>query len=484
MSQFFDMVTNQKKYMAFVNGSNSVINVTVIDIAETHSIDPNLSFTTENAKEFVENIPRIFWNCKSVILSIFDIYSNKYANNLEFCIAVKTKMKKHKIQHEFISSEHYFFSTALIASNVCLQNPCFFILVKKDKMIIASSALSQAGHQLKDYKQINLDENADPKNGTSEISISGKIDCNIILIDERPDAAAIKISGSDVSETNKVHCIENINNYKNDFALELTKWQMFDFYNQYNFLPICIRKFLITDSTNNEILSTNLGESLPLKKSCIVPTFPTKYFLKHFDETTGQFYTLSEIILDQPCHENIIDLTVDKDNFPNYQLIHRIVPEIQFNFRLSCAKNLETYVPIIGFRDNLSFICASKNRNKYDYFFLEGWNDILSIMSMPADNVKVKAAWGFGISKNEKYPILIGFNDFNGNRNAASPAFLMALLLKEHLKAIQTETGEYPKEIAFYLFNRYNEEEESRIKQQLKKSCQILKLKCTFVKKE
>uniref|UniRef100_A0A914R881 Uncharacterized protein n=1 Tax=Panagrolaimus davidi TaxID=227884 RepID=A0A914R881_9BILA len=280
MSRFFEFVVNRKKKMAFVNGSERVINVTIIDLAGTHSVDQNLSFITVNAKEFVRNIPITFSNCKSVILSIFDVYSPDYPNNMEFCKAIQAQMKKHDIRHQFISSEYYFFSTALIATKVCFQSPCLFILIKDDKIIISGShlKLSQAGHQLIGYKQIPLDENITSEKFIAAILPFRNTYRNIIAIAEKPKTSAISVLKKTDFKAKKLHVIENINQHKNYFAIELSKWQMFDFYNQYFFLPICTRQFVITGHNDNEIISTNIGDSLPLKKSCNVSNFPSKYF--------------------------------------------------------------------------------------------------------------------------------------------------------------------------------------------------------------
>lgn len=72
-------------------------------------------------------------------------------------------------------------------------------------------------------------------------------------------------------------------------------------------------------------------------------------------------------------------------------------------------------------------------------------------MSMSVSGVKVDPKWKFQITEGEENPVLIEFDDFEGNRKAASLHFLFALLLKHHVKTIENKTGIKVEEISIFL---------------------------------
>uniref|UniRef100_A0A914YLG4 Uncharacterized protein n=1 Tax=Panagrolaimus superbus TaxID=310955 RepID=A0A914YLG4_9BILA len=109
--------------------------------------------------------------------------------------------------------------------------------------------------------------------------------------------------------------------------------------------------------------------------------------------------------------------------------------------------------------------------------------DLIKIMSMPADNIKVEDSWGFRITKDDENPVLLEFKNYEKTLKLASPAFLMALLLKEHLRVMKDEIGEKPGEIGFCILDeKYSNAEKERIKQGLEEACKLLKIVCSFVK--
>uniref|UniRef100_A0A914P6J8 Uncharacterized protein n=1 Tax=Panagrolaimus davidi TaxID=227884 RepID=A0A914P6J8_9BILA len=108
-------------------------------------------------------------------------------------------------------------------------------------------------------------------------------------------------------------------------------------------------------------------------------------------------------------------------------------------------------------------------------------------MSMPPENIEPGNTWGFTITKDSENPVLLEFDTFDGTKKHASPSFLMAVLLRKHFKAIEDEIGEKPKEIAFWIYNELNDEEQfdedemKRIKKGLKESCKLLNVNCIFI---
>uniref|UniRef100_A0AC35F947 Uncharacterized protein n=1 Tax=Panagrolaimus sp. PS1159 TaxID=55785 RepID=A0AC35F947_9BILA len=94
---------------------------------------------------------------------------------------------------------------------------------------------------------------------------------------------------------------------------------------------------------------------------------------------------------------------------------------------------------------------------------------------MPVNEMKNDGPWNFKFTKDAENPVLIDFEKWDGSRGAASPAFLLAMLLKEHLKAIKDETGEKPNDLFIFLLNFTNANQE-RIKENLEEAGKLLKI--------
>uniref|UniRef100_A0A914QKM8 Uncharacterized protein n=1 Tax=Panagrolaimus davidi TaxID=227884 RepID=A0A914QKM8_9BILA len=106
-------------------------------------------------------------------------------------------------------------------------------------------------------------------------------------------------------------------------------------------------------------------------------------------------------------------------------------------------------------------------------------------MSLPPDNIPIDKAWVFTFTKDDKNPVLLKFDNFDGTIKGSSPSFLMAMYLRQPLKVIETKVGEKPKEISLWIFDKnFNEKEIKRIKQRFKESCRLLKLDVYFVDTE
>uniref|UniRef100_A0AC35GTC1 Uncharacterized protein n=1 Tax=Panagrolaimus sp. PS1159 TaxID=55785 RepID=A0AC35GTC1_9BILA len=101
-------------------------------------------------------------------------------------------------------------------------------------------------------------------------------------------------------------------------------------------------------------------------------------------------------------------------------------------------------------------------------------------MQMPPDNIITNKNWGFEV-KIKNNSIVLEFDRFDGTRNQASPAHLIALLLKKHLKAIEKENGTKVGKIGFYLFDNFKAEATERVKLQLTEAATLAKINCCFV---
>ena len=93
-------------------------------------------------------------------------------------------------------------------------------------------------------------------------------------------------------------------------------------------------------------------------------------------------------------------------------------------------------------------------------------------MSKPPSEIVVDPEWKFKVDTSDaEKPVLIqlDYQDRLGER--ATPAFLMAVILKHHIKAIKTETGTKPTEVAFQYFGDFTKKDRRRIKAFLEEAC-------------
>uniref|UniRef100_A0A914PRR8 Uncharacterized protein n=1 Tax=Panagrolaimus davidi TaxID=227884 RepID=A0A914PRR8_9BILA len=206
---------------------------------------------------------------------------------------------------------------------------------------------------------------------------------------------------------------------------------------------------------------------------------------------------LSQFKLPDNCYRNKLNFYVDMNNFPFYQINKKIQ-----NLPKYLNKMVKSKIPVIEFGHYLSVICIYDHiENEYDFsrkwngiygeeLFISFFNEeykhghaaaddylinptyvvfgLLIIISMPICNIQTEKFWGFKIIKDLKNQVLIEFDNFDGKRNTASPAFFLAILLKEHRKTIQLETGKKSDEFGFWFLN---EEKLERIKQGFGDAC-------------
>uniref|UniRef100_A0A914PBW4 Uncharacterized protein n=1 Tax=Panagrolaimus davidi TaxID=227884 RepID=A0A914PBW4_9BILA len=105
-------------------------------------------------------------------------------------------------------------------------------------------------------------------------------------------------------------------------------------------------------------------------------------------------------------------------------------------------------------------------------------HNIFEIMSKSPESVPECAFHDFKIIKDEEYPVLLEFDNFGETRKHATPEFLMALLLRQHLKAIKKEIGMKSKKIAFTTFDEFSDEEWNRVNMKLTEACEMVKIEC------
>uniref|UniRef100_A0AC35GKW0 Uncharacterized protein n=1 Tax=Panagrolaimus sp. PS1159 TaxID=55785 RepID=A0AC35GKW0_9BILA len=83
----------------------------------------------------------------------------------------------------------------------------------------------------------------------------------------------------------------------------------------------------------------------------------------------------------------------------------------------------------------------------------------------------------FTITKDVDNPVLLEFDTFENSRKQASPAFLMAILLKQHIKSIKKEIGKRPTKLGFRILEEFESlEARKRVENGLKEACEMMKI--------
>uniref|UniRef100_A0AC35F2Z8 Uncharacterized protein n=1 Tax=Panagrolaimus sp. PS1159 TaxID=55785 RepID=A0AC35F2Z8_9BILA len=308
--------------------------------------------------------------------------------------------------------------------------------------------------------------------------------------------------------------------YYERFIVETVKWFFDKSFIKYYILPISSRNIRIygyygTAKNILDIIYIQLNDPLPVKKAVYYSkSIPQLHVM--FNESTHTYGYQHE--LSKNCHGYQTTVTIDEENF---EIIE--TKSYCFNAFKKVLSQMNTLlnpkIPFIGFYDNSSVIGICKNSEE-GYQFLEEWNDmfgnecfisfdqkrpkfgqsasnslktkntfvvfdLLNIMSMAPEKIKIDKTWGFTFTKNEDNPVLLKFDYFDGTKKCSSPSFLMAIFLRQHLKAIESKIGQKPEKVAFWIIDRkFNESERKRIENGLKKSCKLLKINCIFVNLE
>uniref|UniRef100_A0A914PIU3 Uncharacterized protein n=1 Tax=Panagrolaimus davidi TaxID=227884 RepID=A0A914PIU3_9BILA len=210
----------------------------------------------------------------------------------------------------------------------------------------------------------------------------------------------------------------------------------------------------------------------------------------------------------QEGHRFKLTLSIDLNNIPTLSHEAVILSRVK-NMPKKLKSDKSEKLPIIGFFDLASVICVWNEKDKC-YKFMDSWNgkfgkdlfldfllpkpaivssstdvvslngavyDLIKIMSMPPDAITINPDWKFTITEDVENPVLLEFDVFEKRRKQASPAFLMAIILKEHLKAIKKETGKRPTKLGFRLLDEFeNPEARKRVENGLKEACKMIKI--------
>uniref|UniRef100_A0A914YCR7 Uncharacterized protein n=1 Tax=Panagrolaimus superbus TaxID=310955 RepID=A0A914YCR7_9BILA len=520
---------NKKQLLGFITHEiGDTINFFVID-SLTEKFVTSLSYQSENTKELIDEIPALK-NCfKALIIDLFKLKLNltPYQVSYKFCEELREILKEQKIPNYFISEESYLFTSLLTAAKleISFDDSVLLILPHKNvtpkhvrtsfDLTIGEFKFTPKGYQLIKQQDISsLNVKSTPEALRHQICGTKNAPQNVIVASFYGKKIPFKKIFK--SSNNLIILEKGLEYYRQDFLIEKCKWLLDKTFIKYHILPVSVRNLHVfgyfgNDKNIVDILKIDVNEPLPITKTAsFVKSMPQLHII--FKDRISQYGTQTELPTD--CHGLEITVTIDEENFDDID-----IPQMSLkNFeKLPLKLNflLESKIPFIGFFDNSSVIGIYQEPKGYQ--FLKEWNgmygtdcfisfdekkpkygqkamevmltkntfvvfDLLKIMSMPSNDIKIDKSWGFKITKDSKNPVLLQFDNFDGKIKEASPAFLMALFLKQHFKAIQEKTGEKPKEIAFWILKvRFNEEENERIKEGLKKACQYLKIDCSFV---
>uniref|UniRef100_A0AC34FTM0 Uncharacterized protein n=1 Tax=Panagrolaimus sp. ES5 TaxID=591445 RepID=A0AC34FTM0_9BILA len=468
-----------------------------------------IPYTIENAKTFIDTIPSLFCNkTKHVafILNIFDYIPSGFLNNYHFIKVLATTLKANNLPCIFISDKNF------ITAQICLTLP-FNDLTTVKKHTILAVVIYKDGFDVTEFTCLNLEtistyikvttlhqhkvlleENKSVQVLHDQIIGSGGF--NKIILSSTEQSMPLlkfvkeKIMHAEVKEGIVTILDNSLQIYTDRTVVEIAH-SILGESRKFLFDYTCIRKYFVShiiDGKEIELMAINVGESLSSTKTHILGKFCFEVFIKYVDQITGKIETAEKVILPKTCHSTLLTFTVDFHNWPSLTTERMTPPNItSFPSELNHTfAEGEEKIPIIGFFGFCSVICICKN-GVTNYSFLEGWNgsqgnamiisfakkkpefgmkiletqnlsssfvvyDLIKIMSMPSEDIQMDDEWGFKITADDEHPILLEFDKFDESEKiAASPSFLMAMLLKKQLKVIAKEMEDKkPENIGFF----------------------------------
>uniref|UniRef100_A0A914Z248 Uncharacterized protein n=1 Tax=Panagrolaimus superbus TaxID=310955 RepID=A0A914Z248_9BILA len=431
---------------------------------------------------------------------------------------IHAKYIKECIPFHFLSPFNYGLNKVLVALNadINVRESLLLININIDGYIVGELKLTRFGY---DYieRSMMFDEN---DTFTTEVLAEKMIgDCNpvkIILFSEIPNLPIMKQMEQEVFKAmvDKIVKLEgNLDEYNPPFCIEFAKW-MFD-RSKIRFHSItktstqyCIGNFF-ESGKKRILLHIKSNMPLPFHPYDIVPNSYFEYFFGYYDDNLAEYVVMETFNLDPDSHGYKIILNVDVNSFPSYQTQGFILKEITgLVKRLNDQEKKLLKIPVITFFNNSSVICV---HDGHEYNFLENWNgafgeqlyisfdkkepkfgkkafkayktkpstvifDILTILAQNIDEVCVDA-WGFTLITDEFNEVTFEFECFDGTRKTVTPDFLLGLLIKEHIKAIEHELGNSPPAICFNILDSKGKE---FLIESIEEACKALKVDCSF----
>uniref|UniRef100_A0AC34F0K0 Uncharacterized protein n=1 Tax=Panagrolaimus sp. ES5 TaxID=591445 RepID=A0AC34F0K0_9BILA len=471
----------------------------------------------EDLENFSTNPPNVFKNkVKGIVIddSTFSS-SNNELSRIQFRQSIAKKLSKLQIPFVFITNGEISATTVILAASLQskLEDTVMTIFTRGQRkdLLIFSFFRKNDGYLFQNSRTVEIDQGLTGKEINEEIFKYLKPTKIIFVTDQKADKKFVKLIRTSVK-----NCIllENwISNYLAKGLREIVKHIYDKNENQYHIIQTTFAGFGVSDNEmltpKDMIFTTKLNQVLPLTKTCTISRNSDKIYLTVSCKSKKTFLPLDELIVKEKCHKIQLNLSIDENHLPTFHHEAIILPEIKRMPQNLNQKNTNK-IPIIGFFDNLSVICLW-NKTKKCYEFSKLWNemygkdlfldfsfqkpklssavlplqkflvyDLLKIMSMTKEELKITSSlfkWGFEITEDDENPVLLKFETFDKIHNAASPAFLMALILKKHKKIIRKETGEKPTKLGLCVFENYKDSErKKRVETGLQESCELLKI--------
>uniref|UniRef100_A0AC35G7Z1 Uncharacterized protein n=1 Tax=Panagrolaimus sp. PS1159 TaxID=55785 RepID=A0AC35G7Z1_9BILA len=511
---------------AFIDGAIWDLDVTIINVKSgkiVKKLQPRAN------KKFVASIPSIFSpkKFKAIIYNVGRCEGHDYPNLLEFRKAIKEKLDKLKIPNHYFTKDRYNPTQCLVPANISAKDGDYVIVVMGSKNIVYVTVIKFTTNG---WKMIS-DEPFHTMLYFSNESMRKKI-----LGSYKPKNVILTAANfADPTPKYLIDILKPLPNLividrRDSFAetiLEIYKNLMDNKYIKNYVIPTLEEEeyelgFKKNGSNNEKCkkIVVKMGEFLPFSKSFFVPHSSNEFYLTCTDAKTKKILKTDTFMLKKDCHQNKITLTVDGETVATYEVKPIVFDGIKELPSTLTELNFDKKIPVIGLYDNCSVICVPKNDAENEYKFLNGWNgmygkqlliafdkkepkycddaeevfqkkptfvitDLINIISLTLEELKEQSAtWKFKITQDSENPILLEFDNFDGTKKAATPQFLLAMLLKEHCKEIKKEMGwEKPKALRFCLFPPHSEVEEERkkkIEKGIEESCKLIKIECSF----
>uniref|UniRef100_A0AC35GDV8 Uncharacterized protein n=1 Tax=Panagrolaimus sp. PS1159 TaxID=55785 RepID=A0AC35GDV8_9BILA len=508
---------NSETYLAFVEGLNESIEVTIVSF-KTEKVMLKLKF--DKIKDFIDKMENLFKSkFKAIIFDVFYVKSLEYSNNTEFCYKIGEKLDELKIPFHFMNRDGSILSRLLINGNISakLNEIILITWVQSEKLFFFKLKFTENGYIILEGGLENLDLS---KAKEIRKTIIGDLSPqkNFFFPTTNFESELLKQERSirKILKSKKL-IICKIDESKEKFIVESYKWILDKSCIKFHVCSFAVRKYEIGfkngDKKNTPLIVCNIGMDLPFEKVKEIPNDSLKFYLAYTE--SGKTHELHTFELERNAHRFHLTLFVDENNMPHFKLRPFLFDSI-LTLPQKLEKNLKTKIPVISFFDNSSVICVYKEDSK-SYQFLENWNgefgcelliafdkeeisycndaietyrtkpsfvicELLHIMSMPIKEVLAIKSTNFSITKDSENPIIFEFDNFDGTKKLSTPAFLMALLLKQHIKVIKNEMNEKPKKLCFYFPMESNVENRKRIEKYIEESCKLLKISCNFLK--
>uniref|UniRef100_A0AC34F4K6 Uncharacterized protein n=1 Tax=Panagrolaimus sp. ES5 TaxID=591445 RepID=A0AC34F4K6_9BILA len=515
--QAFMLKNSTKDYFVKITAEKEEICFEAID-AETEQ-PTGRTMVFDNGKQFVENIPIFFSKqIKAVILHIFSYKNHGYKTNYEFCKVIREKLILQNIPYSFTTTQQTGSAALLIASNYFAKigDIVFLITItgkestmmnsESDFCMITEFEFTKNGYEKLGDRIIDIFE-------TTRNDIFGSYK-PVKIIGYATQKTALKyLQNLFKFDENLLLILKDFENESNKFICKMGKWLKRKSLNQFYVSPTTIKRYAVVGVVGgmpSGVITGDEDEKLPIIKTAVISKTFQEYLIILMNENGPEH--VEGVELNKQYHKVEITFKIDENNFFSTTSKNIIVPEIR-DLPKTLDKIQKPKIPVIGFWGNSSVICIKKKGEKYK--FMDSWNgiygnelflnfnqkrpildtnltmkskmdtvvfDVLKILSMQIDDIKINEAWKFKFTKNDENPILIEYDNFEGDKKAASPTFLMAILLRQHLKAVKNEIGEKPEEIGICLFDEFNVDERKRVEEKLQEACQLLQIRCNFIK--